>query len=468
MVFITSHVVPVDQETVWQWHTKQGAVARLTPPFYPLTPLRQATDLATGSTVYSLPAGLRWEARHDLSGYVRGHQFTDVCVNAPMRILANWRHTHTFTTVNLDGQLGTRITDEVRTRVPKASLAPLFAYRQHQLTEDLAARERFHHFATTPLRIGVTGSRGLVGRALTAQLQTLGHQVVQLVRDNLKPGQRLWQPYNPDPELLTGLDLVVHLAGEPFFGRFNDSHKKALRETRIEPTQKLAQLVADSPTCHTMISSSTIGFYGVHRNHEALDESAEKGEGFLADLAVDWEQSCQPAIEAGKRVVILRSGVILSGRGGILPVLRNLFSTGLGGRFADAEAWFSWIAIDDLTDIIITAAVDSMAHGVFNAVAPQAVTNQEIAKILGKQLRRPARFPFPALGTKMLFGSQGTEDIVLADQKITPRALLSRQHHFRYPEISAALSHELGTESLFDASTSTLITDENTPPVSKD
>lgn len=451
MSLTSSHIVPTDREAVWQWHTRHGAVARLLPPFYPLSPLKQATDLAKGSTVLSLPAGLRWESRHDLSGYVKGRQFTDVCVTAPIRALANWRHVHYFTDTTIGGKPATCITDEIHTRLPKATLVPLVAYRQHQLMEDLAAADRFQQLSSKPLRIAVTGSRGLVGRNLCSQLSTLGYQVVQLVRANVKEGQRYWNPFDPDPELLSNIDVVVHLAGEPFFGRFNDAHKAALRKTRIEPTRKLAQLVALSSTCHTMISASSTGFYGVHRNQDPLTETAPNGDGFLAELSRDWEFSCQPAREGNKRVVLLRCGVVMSGRGGLLPVLRNLFSTGLGGRFADAEAWFSWIALDDLTDIIITAALDPSISGAVNAVSPNPVTNAEMAATLGKQLHRPARFPIPVLGTKVIFGSQGAEELALADQKISPHVLLSKKHYFRYPHIRDAFSHELGTELLFDS-----------------
>lgn len=447
----SSHIVPADPETVWQWHTKHGAVARLLPPFYPLTPRKQATNLATGTTVLSLPAGLRWEGRHDLSGYIRGKKFTDVCISAPIRALANWRHVHYFSPTTVDGQLATRITDEIQTRVPKSGLVPLLSYRQHQLIHDLAAANRFRQISTKPIRIAVTGSRGLVGRALCAQLSTLGYEVVQLVRDNVKEGQRHWNPFDPDPELLSNIDVVVHLAGEPFFGRFNDAHKAALRTTRIEPTRKLAQLVALSSTCHTMISASSTGYYGVHRNQDSLSETAPNGEGFLAELSRDWEFSCQPARDGNKRVVSLRCGVIMSGRGGLLPVLKNLFSTGLGGRFADAEAWFSWIALDDLTDIIITAALDPSISGAVNTVSPYPVTNAEMATTLGKELHRPARFPIPALGSKMIFGSQGAEELALADQKISPKVLLSKKHHFRYPHIREVFRHELGTEQLWDS-----------------
>ncbi|AKK06034.1 putative TIGR01777 family protein [Corynebacterium mustelae] len=460
MSLVTSHIVPGSREEVWNWHTRPGAVDRLTPPFFPFTPIQATTDLAQGTTIFSLPAGLRWEARHDLSGYVKGFRFTDVCVTAPIRALANWRHSHEFCEVDVDGAPATRITDEVRTRLPKASLAPMFAYRQQQLIHDIQKMAEFAEISNKPLRFAVTGSRGLVGRALVAQLTTLSHSVVRLVREkpekvNSDPNailsERFWDSAHPDPQLLADVDVLVHLAGEPIFGRFNDAHKKALRDSRVGPTARLASLVADSARCHVMVSASAIGFYGFDRGDEILTEESSSGSGFLAELTRDWEEDCAPAISAGKRVVVVRTGVVLSTRGGILPVLRTVFSTGLGGRFDDGGAWFSWVSLDDLTDTLIRASLDSRLTGPVNAVSPTPVTNAEMVQALSAQLRRPARFPIPALGPKVLLGAQGAEELVLASQKAMPGRLLELGHKFRYPTIEQALAHELGGERLFDA-----------------
>ncbi|MDO4760351.1 MAG: TIGR01777 family oxidoreductase [Corynebacterium sp.] len=452
MSLTTSHVVPASRSEVWQWHTRPGAVARLSPPFFPFTPIQQADSLSTGTTVFALPAGLRWVARHDLSGYVKGFKFTDVCVTAPIKALANWRHVHNFLDASsADSGPATTVTDEVFTRLPKATLAPMFAYRQQQLIEDMRAKARFEAISSRRLTVAITGSRGLVGRALSAQLTTLGHEVVPLVRSNPKPGQRLWDPARPDVNLLDGIDVLVHLAGEPIFGRFTEAHKKALWDSRVGPTEALAKLVAVSKSCHTFVSASTVGIYGHDRGEVALSEDSELGQGFLADLARNWESATVPAQVEGKRVVNLRTGIIISGRGGILPVLRTLFSTGLGGHFDDGQQWFSWVALDDVTDVIITACLDSSLSGPVNVTAPNPVINKELARTMGQQLRRPARFPIPSIGPKVLLGAQGAAEFALADQRVLPTALLSRGHVFRYEDLSAALAHELGNEKLFDA-----------------
>lgn len=451
MSLTTSHFIPFPREEVWNWHTRTGAVSRLTPPFVPMSPVSQAERLSDGTTVFSLPAGLKWVARHDLSGYNKGTRFTDVCLSAPMKAVANWRHVHNF--IDQDG--GTLITDSVSTRLPASTLHGMFAYRQHQLLQDLLSLDRLSQLAdapTEPLTIAITGSRGLVGRALTAQLQTGGHHVIQLVRREPKPGQRYWDPNNPAFNLLDDVDVLIHLAGEPILGRFNQSHKDAIRNSRVLPTRFLAQLVAESPRCTAMISASAIGYYGSARGEEVLTEESDRGEGFLSDVVREWEQATEPARTAGKRVAMIRTGVALSGRGGMLPLLKTLFSTGLGGKFGDGSTWFSWIALDDLTDIYFRAVIDPHISGPINAVAPNPVTNADMTAALAAELNRPAFIQIPSLGPKILLGSQGAEELATADQRVIPSKLEHLGHVFRYPEINGAIAHELGREELADAS----------------
>lgn len=448
----TSHVIPAPRIDVWEWHTRPGAVFRLTPPFLPLRPIEQATSLAKGTTVFALPAGLRWEARHDLSGYIQHHRFTDVCINAPVKSLASWRHIHDFT----DHPSGTLITDTVHTRAPRTTLSPAFAYRQHQLINDIQAQQRFYELTrsnlteSTPLTIGLTGSRGLVGRALTAQLTTLGHTVVQLVRGESKPHQRHWDPAHPAPNLLEGLDALIHLAGEPILGRFNDAHKADIRDSRIEPTRQLSQLVQKSSTCHTMVSASAIGYYGHARGDEILDEESTQGDDFLAGVCEEWEAASRTDATSNKRIVNIRTGVVMSGRGGMLPVLKAVFSVGLGGPFRGSNPWMSWIAIDDLCDIYIRAVLDPKLSGAINAVAPNPIKNQDFVDALAKELKRPAKMTIPSLGPAILLGQQGAKELALADQRVQPRVLNNLNHYFRYVDIRSCLAHELGGEKLLD------------------
>ena len=258
MSFSVKHEVPAPREQVWQWHTRRGALARLTPPFTFMTPLKQAESLADGTSILGLPGGLKWVARHDLSRFQINVSFSDVCLNAPMRSWATWRHHHLFADTDADDiGAATQITDTVDTRIPSWAVNSVFAYRQHQLIEDFQFLNRMRELGihatapavdsssnVRPLVFAITGSRGGVGRKLPAQLTTAGHQVIQLVRNSPKPGQRQWRPNLPAPNLLEGVDVLIHLAGEPIFGRFNAAHKAEIRDSRVRPTQLLAAVTA--------------------------------------------------------------------------------------------------------------------------------------------------------------------------------------------------------------------------------
>ena len=469
MSFSAKHEVPAPREQVWQWHTRRGALARLTPPFTFMTPLKQTESLADGTSILGLPGGLKWVARHDLSRFQTNVSFSDVCLNAPMRSWATWRHHHLFAdaTTGSDNDAGaTQITDTVDTRIPSWAVNSVFAYRQHQLIEDFQFLNRLRDLDThatapavdpsgtvRPLVFAISGSRGGVGRKLTAQLTTAGHQVIQLVRNSPKPGQRQWRPNLPAPDLLEGVDVLIHLAGEPIFGRFNAAHKADIRESRVNPTQLLAEVATATPELKAMVCASAIGIYGADRGDTELTEESSRGDGFLADVVSDWEGACEPAREAGKRVVNVRTGIALSGNSGLLPLLRALFSTGLGGAFGKGEFWYSWVAMDDLTDIYFRAAIDSQLDGPVNATSPTPVLNKDFVHALGEELKRPAIVPIPTFGPALLLGKEGASELALANQKVIPARLNELGHTFRYSTVAAALAHELGGEELWTPAT---------------
>ena len=446
MSLTTSHTVPTPLPDVWQWHTRPGAVTRLTAPFLPMRPVREADSLREGTTVFSLPAGLTWVARHDPAGFRDGHRFRDTCVNPPLAGLTRWTHDHEFSAA---GPAETLITDTVRTRLPARLIRPAFAYRQHQLVQDLAfiGRLRNDYPGTGALTFAVTGATGTIGRALCAQLTTAGHSVIRLTRSSApREGFRTWDPQSPSPDLLDGVDVLIHLAGEPLFGRFNDAHKAQIYSSRVGPTRRLAQLVADTASVRAMISASAIGLYGADPGEHSLDERSHRGEGFLADVVADWEAATHPVTDAGKRVVTVRTGIVLSSSGGMLPLLSALMTTGLGGPIGDGSMWTSWIALDDLVDVYVHAALDTAWHGPVNAVAPNPVTNRELTRAIGAQVRRPTVVPVPRQAPALLLGREGARELALASQRVDPAVLREREHQFRYPELPAALAHELGRE----------------------
>ncbi|MDT5147070.1 MAG: uncharacterized protein QOC58_1715, partial [Mycobacterium sp.] len=352
-----------------------------------------------------------------------------------------WRHTHDFEDAGGDR---TRVIDRVDTPVPGSLLRPMFAYRHRQLADDLAAHRRAAENGLAPKTIAVTGSSGLVGSALTAFLSTGGHRVIRLVRGAPRGAdERRWDPDGPDPQLLAGVDAVIHLAGASIAGRFTDAHRRAIRDSRIGPTRRLAELVSRNESI-VLISASAIGYYGYDRGDETLTEESGRGDGFLADVVAEWEDATAPAEGGGARVVLVRTGIVQSPRGGTLRLMRPLFAAGLGGRLGDGRQWLSWIGIDDLVDVYHRALWDTTLSGPVNAVAPQAVRNDEYTRTLAGVMHRPAVLPVPSLGPRVLLGAQGARELACASQRVAPRRLNAAGHRFRQPALEQALRHLLG------------------------
>lgn len=436
---------PLDE--VFAWHTRPGAMPRLVPPWQPMTVVAETPSLADGRAVLGLPGGLRWIAQHDPNQYDPPHRFVDALssdglMSWPPRAIGWWRHTHDFAEA---GPGRTRVHDRVDTTVPGAGLRPTFVYRHRQLADDLAAHRDAAQAGADPLVVAVTGASGLVGSALTALLTSGGHRVVRLVRGTPRsPDERRWDPRDPAPGLLAGCDAVVHLAGASIAGRFTDAHKAAIRDSRIEPTRRLAELAAAGDGPRVFVSASAIGFYGFDRGDAVLSEDSARGGGFLADVVADWEAATAPAAQAGLRVVTVRTGIVQSSAGGTLRLFRPLFAAGLGGPLGSGRQWLSWIGLDDLLDVYYRALWDDRLDGPVNAVAPDPVRNADYTRALAAVLHRPARLPVPSFGPRLLLGAQGARELAEADQRVLPTKLAALGHRFRQPRVEQALAHQLG------------------------
>lgn len=432
------YTLPFDRDTVWRWHTRPGAVTRLTPGFLPMRVQSEAASIRNGTTVFRLPAGQQWVARHCADGYIAGVKFTDVAANQPLRAATGWRHVHRFEDV---GE-GTLLIDDVTARIPEALLRPAWAYRQRQLVEDLRFIASLPD--TAPKTVAMTGSSGLVGTHLRAQLTTAGHTVIPLVRGSAGPGERHWDMDDPAPDLLRGVDGVIHLAGETIMGRFTEEKKRKIRDSRVEPTRKLARLAADSGV-DVFVGASAVGYYGTDAGSVPRTETDGPGEGFLAEVCNAWEEAAR--VE-GLRSVHIRTGLALSSAGGLLPVLKASVNAGLSARFGRGDFWMSWVALDDLTDFYVRALIDDTVSGPVNATAPEPVTNAEMSSTLAHLLRRPDVFSIPTFGPKLLLGEEGAHELALADQRALPTVAAERGWRLRYPTLNAALRHELGREQL--------------------
>ncbi|WP_024441809.1 MULTISPECIES: TIGR01777 family oxidoreductase [unclassified Mycobacterium] len=443
-----SSTVAAPRADVFAWHERPGAFTRLSPPWQPMHLVSEADSLRDGTAVLALPGGLRWVAEHQPDGYDPPARFVDELgghglASLPTRATLSWTHTHEFEDLG-DGR--TRVIDHVDTPIPGALLRPMFVYRHRQLADDLAAHRRAAQAGLTPLTVAISGSTGLVGSALAAFLSTGGHRVIRLVRHAAgNPDERQWNPDQPDRDLLSGVDAVIHLAGASIAGRFTAEHRRQIRDSRIEPTRRLAELVAGTTAGpRVLICASAVGYYGYDRGDDVLTEDTERGEGFLADVVADWEDALTPAEQAGARVVRVRTGIVQSPRGGTLRLMRPLFAAGLGGRLGNGRQWLPWIGIDDLIDIYHRALWDTGLSGPVNAVAPNPARNIDYTKALGRVLHRPTALPVPGLGPRLLLGAQGARELACASQRALPARLNDAHHQFRMPELEPLLRHLLG------------------------
>jgi len=269
--------------------------------------------------------------------------------------------------------------------------------------------------------VAVTGSTGLVGKALCEELHKQGYHVIRLVRDDARGlDDRTWNPTNPNPAVLDGVQAVIHLAGENTEGIWTPDKKRRIRDSRVIPTHKLAELAAQSDTVTTFICASAIGVYGDNRGAEVLTEASVPGDDYFADVVQKWEGACQPARAA-------------------------IFKWGGGGLIGVGKRWMSWIDIDDLVRIYITALTCEQISGPINATSPEPCTNTHFTKALGVALDRPTPLIIPAIASTMV-GHQGARQLSMADQRAQPRKLLSLPNqgfYFEYRTIEQALYHQL-------------------------
>ncbi len=297
------------------------------------------------------------------------------------------------------------------------------------------------------MRIAITGSAGLIGGALAADLAGGGHEVIRLVRRQPRGGGEVqWDPLAPDglnPQALAGVTAVVHLAGAPVAGgRWTDARKAQLRASRIQSTHTLVRAMtatADRP--EVFLCGSAIGWYG-DTGGRPVTETAPMGAGFLAELVRDWEDASAPAAAAGIRVLNLRSGIVLSRYGGMLGQLLPLFRLGLGSRFGAGSQYVSWITLTDELRAIRFLMDQRDITGPVNLTAPEPVTNAEFTAALAHALRRPAVLRVPASLLRAGLGEMSGE--LLTGAKVLPGKLQHSKFAFRYPGISAGLDSELG------------------------
>jgi uncharacterized protein (TIGR01777 family) len=291
------------------------------------------------------------------------------------------------------------------------------------------------------MKIVVSGASGLIGTQLVAKLSMSGHEVVRLVRRSPKAGEIQWNPKSGtlDASALEGVDAVIHLSGAGIGDkRWSDGYRKEILDSRTDTTALLANTMASlSRKPSVFLSGSAIGIYGA-RNDEQLTEVSTHGTGFLAEVCEQWEAAAKPAVDAGVRTVYLRTGIVLSPKGGALKKLLPLFKLGVGGKFGNGKQWQSWISIDDeigAIEYLLTANVS----GAVNLTAPNPVTNAEFTKVLASVLKRPAIVPVPTFAPKILLGGELADALLFTGQRVIPAALNASGYSFKHTTLESAL-----------------------------
>ena len=296
------------------------------------------------------------------------------------------------------------------------------------------------------MRVIISGASGLIGSALCSELRSGQHDVVTLVRRPTGAGEVQWDPANGvlPADALEGADAVVHLAGAGIGDhRWTAEYKREILDSRVRSTTLLAETIAAcTQRPPVFLSGSAIGIYGASDDRE-LDEQSPVGSGFLADTCRQWEAAALPAAAAGTRVAYLRTGIVLTPKGGALKKMLPLFKLFAGGRFGNGKQWQSWISLPDEVGAICHL-LTSDVEGPVNLTAPNPITNAGFAKQLGKALGRPSVVPVPSFGPKLLLGSELAEALLFTGQNVLPKVLQQSGYRFQHPRLDEALAALLG------------------------
>ncbi len=452
-VYIKRTKIKVPVKTLFQWHAREGAISRLTPPWAPLKMIsRSGEGIQKGVRIrfclrfFRIP--VIWEAEH--IEYQEDKVFIDRQIKGPF---SRWEHTHRFIA---DGKENSIMEDKVEFKLPlgflsrpfyglaKKEFNRMFNYRHRVLKYDLE-----HHVGKmSPKKIIISGSSGTIGSILVPLLRTCGHEVIRLVRKkgHLLKDEVFWDPYKGilDLEKLDPIDAVINLNGVDISrGRWTKKQKQRIIDSRIIPTRLLARKMSHlKHKPGVFISSSAIGFYG-QKGDKALNEVADAGDYFISKVCKLWEEASMDAQKAGIRTIQLRIGVVLTPAGGALKRMELPFKTGCGVRLSHGRQYMSWISMDDAISGILHILSHNKIRGPVNLTAPDAVTNDRFSNALASVFSKKVFFSLPRFVALAMWGQMGKETL-LTSARVKPEKLLDHGFLFQHKTLVCALKDMLG------------------------
>lgn len=443
-------------EDLFNWHSNSCAFKRLVPPWENVEVIEAASNgIKTGSQIKIKtnvlgPIAFDWHIEH--RDYIENKNFSDYKLAGSVPF-SYWKHDHVFDSAESNDS--SYLKDSIEYKLPfgflgkvfmkpfvEEKLEKMFSYRHTITSNDL----KQHLNVRVKMKILVTGATGLVGEELVNFLSSGGHEVKMLSRSHQGEDFINWDPANQEINLedLEGFDSIVHLAGENIAAkRWSEEQKRKIKESRVKGTSFIADAISrlKSPP-KSFVVASAIGFYG-NRGDEILTEESGSGTGFLAETCVEWENASKSLESHGIRVVNLRFGVILSPKGGALAKLLLPFQLGAGGIIGNGKQYMSWIALDDVIGAIYHSVANESVKGAVNVVSPNACTNYDFTKVLGRVLFRPTIAPLPGFAAKIILGEMADE-LLLASARVEPQKLLNTGYEFLYADLESALRHLLG------------------------
>jgi uncharacterized protein len=449
---------PCSVETLYDWHTRQGALERLIPPWEKTEVRQRRGGLDPGGLVemrmHIGPVPFRWVAHHVEN--IPDVMFRDIMHKGPF---AHWSHRHRFY------QCGAKacLEDTIDYALPGHDFLPPVVRKhiettlqrtfQHRATVLAADLDLHNRCGNRSLKVLVSGASGVLGRALLPLLTTGGHEVWTLVRrePNRDKNELYWNPVAGEIDALPYFDAVIHLAGEYIgLSRWNESKKKAVLESRTRGTALLAGAVAgQTRRPQVFLSASAVGYYGDSQSVRVTEDAAV-GSGFIAEVCRQWEEAAQVASRAGIRTVLMRIGVSLSPRGGALQRLLSTAPAGIIRRFGSGDQYISWISLDDTISAIYHAMCCPSLYGPVNISAPFPVTNSSFMQTLAEISGSSLLFPIPGSLLKAVYGQMATE-IVLSSNRCDCQKLLDSGFIFRHETLEEALRGLLGRFSIHGA-----------------